>query len=146
MKRRIIFITGLLLLTINLFSEDYWFWQKKERFAKQNYEYYEECYIQKSLMSKEDFFDICEENFEEAVYDNFMKDVSQKWTVIYTSQGIFTIAFDNVNGDAQQVSVIFSEYGGNTERLYRNIYVDSYEVALQDYNSKCKKYKNKLNE
>lgn len=147
MKKRFLFITVLLFLSVRLFSENYWFWQNTKRFSKQNYEHHEECYIPKSCgISKEDFFDMCEENFEEDVYDNFMNDVSQKWTVIYTSQGVFTIAFQNVQGDAQQVSVTFCTYEGYAEQLYRNIYVDSFEVALQDYNTKCKRYKNKLNE
>lgn len=147
MKRRTICISVFLLFTVKLFSEDYWFWQNTKKFTKQNYEYHEECYISKSSgMTKDEFYEICEENFEEAVFDNFMNDVSQKWTVIYTSQGVYTIAFQNVQGDAQQVSVTFCAYGENAEQLYRNIYVDAFEVALQDYNTKCKRYKNKLNE
>lgn len=147
MKKRIIIITILSVLSVKLFSENYWFWQKEKSFPKQNYEYYEECYISKSSgMSKEEFYEMCDEFFEEAVFDNFMNDVSNKSTKIYTSQGFYTITLASVKDDAQLVSVIFGEYGKNAEQIYRNIYTFSYDVALQDYNTKCKKYKNKLND
>lgn len=147
MKRRTICISIFLLFTVKLFSEDYWFWQNTKKFTKQNYEYHEECYISKSSgMSKEEFFEMCEEFFEDAVFDNFMNDVSVKSTTIYTSQGFYTITLANVKDDAQLVSVIYGEYGKNTEQIYKNIYTFSYDVALQDYNTKCKKYKNKLND
>lgn len=147
MKRRTICISIFLLFTVKLFSEDYWFWQNTKKFTKQNYEYQEECYISKSSgMSKEEFFEMCEEFFEDAVFDNFMNDVSVKSTTIYTSQGFYTISLANVKDDAQLVSVLYGEYGKNAEQIYKNIYTFSYDVALQDYNTKCKKYKNKLND
>lgn len=37
MKKRIIIITILSVLSVKLFSENYWFWQKAKRFPKQNY-------------------------------------------------------------------------------------------------------------
>lgn len=92
-------------------------------------------------MSKEEFYEMCDEFFEEAVFDNFMNDVSKKSKIIYTSQGFYTITLASVKGDAQLVSVIFGEYGKNVEQIYRNIYTFSYDVALQDYNTKCEKYK-----
>lgn len=148
MKRRTICISVFLLFTVKLFSEDYWFWQNTKKFTKQNYEYHEECYISKSSgMTKDEFYEICEENFEEAVFDNFLDNVSIKHTTYYFSQGFYTIIFSSLLDDsAQQVSVFFCSYGEKPEQLYRNIYVDSFEVALQDYNTKCKRYKIKLNE
>lgn len=147
MKKRIIIITILSVLSVKLFSENYWFWQKAKRFPKQNYEYYEECYISKSSgMSKEEFYEMCDESFEETVFGIFMNDVSNKSTKIYTSQGFYTITLAIVKDNIQLVSVIFGEYGKNAEQIYRNFYTFSYDVALQDYNTKCKKYKNKLND
>lgn len=97
-------------------------------------------------MSKEEFYEMCDESFEETVFGIFMNDVSNKLTKIYTSQGRYTIILVSVQDDTQLVSVIFGEYGKNAEQIYRKFYTFSYDVALQDYNTKCKKYKNKLSD
>lgn len=147
MKKKSLCIFCLVFFALSCFGSDYYHWKNTKKMPNQNYEYDEECYISKSSgMSKENFFEICQENFEEAVFDNFMENVSIKLTMIYTSQGSYSISFSTLNGNVHQVSVIFCEYGKNAEQLYRNIYVDEYDVAFQDYQLKAKKYLKKIKE